>query len=280
MSEYHCLVAGLPDISFDANQLSFTVENFKSEIYPRLTADDAAKIDLFFYGWDNANIIKILKQGSDAELSRVGKFDAEQIAELIDAAKCGDGCPVSFPTYMYEFLVYYFENEGREDILFEDALAGRYYDYATRCGNSFLESWFTFNRNINNLQVAFLARKYKMNMSECIVGDDETSETIRNSASRDFGLAGTIDYLEQVLRLCESDKLQERERQMDELRWNWLEDNSIFNYFTIERIYVFLQKLDIVTRWTKLDTETGAKRYKELIDGLKSGLTINDEDYQ
>jgi hypothetical protein len=43
---------------------------------------------------------------------------------------------------------------------------------------------------------------------------------------------------------------------------------------------VFLQKLDIVTRWTKLDTETGAKRYKELIDGLKSGLTINDEDYQ
>ena len=67
---------------------------------------------------------------------------------------------------------------------------------------------------------------------------------------------------------------------MDELRWNWLEDNSIFNYFTIERIYVFLQKLDIVTRWTKLDTETGAKRYKELIDGLKSGLTINDEDYQ
>ena len=67
---------------------------------------------------------------------------------------------------------------------------------------------------------------------------------------------------------------------MDELRWIWLEDNSIFNYFTIERIYVFLQKLDIVTRWTKLDTETGAKRYKELIDGLKSGLTINDEDYQ
>ena len=133
---------------------------------------------------------------------------------------------------------------------------------------------------VNNLQVAFLARKYKKNMSECIVGDDETSETIRNSASRDFGLAGTIDYLEQVLRLCESDKLQERERQMDELRWNWLEDNSIFNYFTIERIYVFLQKLDIVTRWTKLDTETGAKRYKELIVGLKSGLTINDEDYQ
>ena len=280
MSEYHYLVAGLPDISFDANKVNFTVENFKSEIYPNLTADDAAKIDLFFYGWDNGNIIKVLRHGNDAELSRTGKFNAEQIAELIEAAKSGDRCPADFPAYMYDFLLYYFENEGREDILFEDALAGRYYDYATKCNNKFLVSWFTFNRNINNLQVAYTARKYKMNLSECIVGNDETSETIRNSVARDFGLAGSLDYLEQVLRICESDKLQERERQMDELRWNWLDENSIFNYFTIERLFVFLQKLEILTRWTKLDTEAGTKRYKELIEGLKGNMTINDEDYQ
>ena len=280
MSEYHYLVAGLPDISFDASKLAFTIENFRNEIYPSLTADDAAKIDLFFYGIDNENIIRILRQGNDAELPRLGKFEREQIAELVEAAKSGDRCPAAFPAYMYDFLVYYFENEGREEILFEDALASRYYDYATECGNAFLESWFTFNRNINNLQVAFLARKYKLGMAERVVGNDETSETIRSSVARDFGLSGSIDYLETVLRICESEKLQERERQMDELRWNWLEENSVFDYFTIERLYVFLQKLDIVSRWTKLDTEAGTRRYKELIDGLKSGLVINDEDYQ
>jgi hypothetical protein len=51
-------------------------------------------------------------------------------------------------------------------------------------------------------------------------------------------------------------------------------------YFSVERLFVFLQKLDIVMRWAKLDAETGMARYKELIEGLKSGLTINDEDYQ
>ena len=75
-------------------------------------------------------------------------------------------------------------------------------------------------------------------------------------------------------RLSENDKLQEREHQLDEIRWAWLEDNSVFNYFTVERLYVFLQKLDIISRWAKLDSETGMQRYNELIDNLKSGLNL------
>ena len=280
MSNYYCLVAGMPDVAFDGSKSAYTVERFKEDIYSELSATDAACVDLFFLERDNANILNILRHGDDAVIGQYGCYSRKELEEIISSAKSGDTPSKNVPSYIYRFFDYYTAHEGNANIIWEDVLSAYYYDYATSCANTFVADWFTFNRNVNNILVAFAARKYKMNMSECIVGDDETSETIRNSASRDFGLAGTIDYLEQVLRLCESDKLQERERQMDELRWNWLEDNSIFNYFTIERIYVFLQKLDIVTRWTKLDTETGAKRYKELIDGLKSGLTINDEDYQ
>jgi hypothetical protein len=89
-----------------------------------------------------------------------------------------------------------------------------------------------------------------------------------------------LDYLEVVQRLCESDKLLERERQIDELRWKWLDENSVFEYFSVERLFVFLQKLDILQRWSKLDNEAGMQRYIEMIDNLKSGLTLNDEDYQ
>ena len=280
MSEYYCLVAGLPDIVFDGSKINYSIERFKEEIYACLTKEDAARIDLFFYAWDNENIIEILRNGADANLSRLGRYSHEELAELIAAAKSGDARTADYPAYMYDFLEYYFENEAREGVMFEDVLAAHYYNYAVGCGNKFLSEWFAFNRNLNNLQVAFIARKFKMNISDCVVGDDEITETIRTSNARDFDLTATLDYLEAVQRLCEMDKLQERERQVDELRWNWLDDNSVFLYFTVERLFVFLQKLDIIMRWAKLDAESGMARYKELIEGLKSGLVINDEDYQ
>lgn len=280
MSEYHCLVAGLPDIVFDGSKINFSIERFKEEIYAGLTKADAARIDLFFYAWDNENIIAILRHGNEAELARTGRYSREELVELILAAKSGDARTADYPAYMYDFLEYYFANEAREDVMFENVLASHYYNYAVGCGNKFLFDWFAFNRNLNNLQVAFIARKCKLNVADCVVGDDEVTETIRTSSARDFGLSSVIDYLENVQRLCEMDKLQERERQFDELRWNWLDDNSAFLYFSVERLFVFLQKLDIVMRWAKLDADAGMARYNELIAGLKSGLTINDEDYQ
>lgn len=280
MSDYHCLVAGLPDVAFDGSKVNFSIERFKEDIYTALSKEDAAKIDLFFYAWDNENIIDILRKGADVEMSRPGCYSREELVELISSVKNGDARTADFPAYMYDFLEYYFENEERNDVMFEDVLAAYYYNYAVACGNNFLSEWFAFNRNLNNLQVAYLARKFKMNIAECVVGDDEITETIRTSNARDFGLSGTLDYLETVQRLCENDKLLEREHMFDELRWNWLDDNSVFLYFSIERLYVFLQKLDIVMRWAKLDAEKGMARYKELIEELKGGLTINDEDYQ
>lgn len=33
MTNYYCLVAGLPDLSLEDGKLNYTVANFKSEIY-------------------------------------------------------------------------------------------------------------------------------------------------------------------------------------------------------------------------------------------------------
>ncbi|MBR5150942.1 MAG: DUF2764 family protein [Bacteroidaceae bacterium] len=280
MSEYHCLVSGLPDISFDGSKVNFSIEKFKEDVYPSLSSSDAKLIDLFFYAWDNENIMALLKNGYEADMKRVGHFTREELVELVSSSKSGDARTNAYPSYMYDFLESYFATEARENVMYEDILASYYYNYAMECGNRFIAEWFGFCRNMNNLQVAFTARKYKLNVADCVVGDDEITETIRSSSARDFSLSSTLDYIETVQRLCEMDRLEERERQMDELKWKWLDENSVFLYFTVERLYVFLQKLDIAMRWAKLDAETGMERYKELIANLKSGLTINDEDYQ
>ena len=276
MSEYYCLVAGLPDVAFDGSKAGYSVEKFREDIMPELSVEDARIVNLSFYRLDNANILLLLRQGAEIELQTLGCFTKEQLLDIISTAKEGDARSKDVPAYMYDFLDYYFENI-EQNVFWEDVLCGYYYSYAVSAPNKFVAQWFEFNRNVNNILVALLARKYKLSVSECVIGDDEVAEAIRTSGARDFGLAGTLDYLDEVIRLSENDKLQERERQLDNMRLKWLEDNSVFNYFTVERLFVFLELLIVVERWAKLDADTGMQRYNEIIEELKSGAVFTDD---
>lgn len=272
MSNYYCLVAGLPDIAFDGSKSAYTVERFKEDIYPELSAQDAVCVDLFFLERDNVNILNILRNGDDADIKLYGCYSRERLEEIISSAKNGDTPIKGVPSYIYRFFEYYVANEGNTNVIWEDVISAFYYDYATKCSNGFIAEWFTFNRNVNNILVAFAARKYKMNIADAVIGDGEVADALRTSGARDFGLSGALDYFESIQRLNDNDRLQERERQLDDIRWKWLEDNSVFNYFTVERLFVFLLKLSIVERWAKLDADKGMQRYNEMIAELKSGM--------
>lgn len=272
MSDYHCLVAGLPDIAFDGAKCQYSVERFKEEIYPSLSPKDAGVVDLILLEQDNANILALLRRGEEAVLQQMGCFNREELSAIIDAAKCGDTPDKRVPLYLYRFLEYYFAHESQEYMIWENVLCTYYYEYATGCANNFAAEWFCFNLNVNNILVAMNARKYKLGVEESVIGDGEVAEALRTSGARDFGLAGTLDYIDEVQRLSENGRLQEREHQLDEMRWRWLDDNSVFCYFSVERLFVFLQKLLILERWEKLDAEKGMERYNDMIAELKSGM--------
>ncbi len=272
MSNYYCLVAGLPDVAFDGNKPAYTVERFKEEIYPELSVADAECVDLFFLERDNSNMLGIMRHGDEAVIEQYGCYSREELEEIISSAKNGDAPIKGVPSYIYRFVEYYVADEGNPNVIWEDVLSSYYYDYATKCTNGFVADWFAFNKNVNNILVAFAARKYKMNIADVVIGDGEVAEALRTSGARDFGLTGMLDYFESIQRLNDNDRLQERERQLDDMRWKWLEDNSVFNYFTVERLFVFLLKLSIVERWAKLDADKGMLRYNEMIAELKSGM--------
>lgn len=272
MSKYYCFVAGLPDVAFDGGKTSWSVERFREDICPMLSAGDACLVNLFFLARDNANMLRMLRGGNDVVLGAMGCYSREQLLEILASARDGDARCKDVPGYIYDFLECYYSNEGNDVVLWDDVLSAHYYSYAMSCSNKFISGWFEFNLNLNNIIVATLARKYKMNVADCVVGDNEVADALRSSGAKDFGLAGTVDYLETVLRLCDSDKLQEREHRLDELRWDWLDDNSVFNYFGVERLFVLLQKLDIMERWSALDADKGMQRYNEIIVDLKRGI--------
>lgn len=120
--------------------------------------------------------------------------------------------PRSFPLILATFISAYFNTPAENAVLLEDHLAALYYDYAMKCGNKFVASWFEFNLTINNILVALTARKYKWDVACNIVGDTEICEALRTSGARDFGLSGEVDFLDQLVKISEITELVEREK--------------------------------------------------------------------
>lgn len=277
MGKYYYLVAGLPKLALEDNKLSYTVADFKEDIYPALTVADKKLVSLFFLQYDNANVLKLLKD-REAAIDGRGVFSAEELNEYILRLKEGDRIENSmFPAYLSTFISEYFTNPVEENFLLENRLAALYYAYAMECKNKFVSSWFAFNLTVNNILVALAARKYKMELSSVIVGDTEVCEALRTSNARDFGLTGEVDCMEQLMKISEISELVEREKKIDQLRWNWMEKATFFDYFTIERLFVFLLQLDMVERWMVLDKEKGNLLFRNIIATLKDEVQIPAE---
>lgn len=274
---YYYLVAGLPELTLEDSKLSYTVADFKAELYPDLSDEDRRLIDLFYLKFDNANVLKLLKD-KDAAIDSRGNYSAEELAEFISSLKDGDEvADAVFPSYLSTFISEYFNTPAEDDFLHEDRLAALYYAYAMKCRNKFVSSWFAFNLTMNNVLVALTARKFKMDIAPLIVGDTEVCEALRTSGARDFGLTGEVDFLDQLVKISETEELVEREKKIDQLRWNWMEEAAFFNYFTVERLFVFLLQLEMIERWISLDKEKGNQLFRSIIATLKDEVQIPAE---
>lgn len=276
MSTYYCLVAGLPDISLDDGKLSYSVSDFKTELYPDLSAQDRKLIDLFYLKFDNTAILKLLKN-KDAVIEDKGNFSAEELLQLIEAVREGDTPDKKYPSYLVNFVSQYLQLSQDELYRAYDLLAALYYSYGMSSNNAFIASWFEFNLNLNNILAALAARKYKLEVSSVIVGATSICEQLRTSNARDFGLNETLEYFEALQRIADIEELVEREKKVDMLKWKWLEDESFFHYFTIERIFVFLMQLEMIERWISLDKEKGNELFRKMIQDLKNEVQIPEE---
>ena len=116
-----------------------------------------------------------------------------------------------------------------------------------------------------------------MEVAPLIVGNTDVCQALRTSNARDFGLSSEVDYLEQVMKTAETEDLVEREKRIDRMRWEWMEEASFFNYFTIERLLVFFLQIEMIERWISLDKEEGNRLFRSMIAALKDEVSIPAE---
>lgn len=278
MSKYYCLIAGLQDVNMDDQKLPVSIATFKEEAYDQLSESDKKLFDLFFYKFDNINLLRYLKN-RDAQFDIRATLTAEEMEEIVKELRESENPKgISALPYFNAFIPAYLADKPfSEGVLWEDQLSGLYYDSALQSSNRFVSQWFEFNLNINNILIALTARKYHFDATASIVGNNLVANAIRTTSSRDFGLTGEIDYFETLQRIADEPDTYERERKTDQLRWKWLEENTFFNYFTIEKVFAYLLKLDIAERWHAMNKEEGERKFREILQTLKSEIVIPDE---
>ena len=97
MSKYYYLVAGLPELTLEDSKLSYTVADFKTEIYTGLSVSDQKLIDLFYLKFDNANVLKLLKD-KEAAIDTRGNFPRRNWRNIFLPLKREEkSVPRSFP---------------------------------------------------------------------------------------------------------------------------------------------------------------------------------------
>jgi hypothetical protein len=128
-----------------------------------------------------------------------------------------------------------------------------------------------YRKQLNHVEMLGNDRDKPLNA--IVIGRNEVAEAVLRSNAPDFGLGGSIPWLDQVLAASKG-SLVDFEKAIDTLRWNMLNDLTCFSYFSIETILAFMIKIVMVERWKSLDPEVGKERLDLLVKELCSGYAV------
>jgi hypothetical protein len=267
---YYYLVSGLPDIILDQKKLGFSIAEFKEEMGYHLHPDDYKLIELLFLPVDNRNLLNLLLKKNNP-FEETGKFSQNELEQDIKE-------PDVTPAYMQKFITA-FKSDAPvyPELSWEDQLTWLYYDHVKSCSNEYLRDWFEFDLNLKNIVAGFNARKHKLNGDKYFIGDGYVVQAVKKSTLKDFGLGNDFEHMEKLISIQENNNLLERDRAMDNLRWDFLDERNTFNYFSIEVLLAYMIKLQIVQRWLEMDFETGRKMFRKLLDQLEMSYEFPKE---
>lgn len=142
--------------------------------------------------------------------------------------------------------------------------------------NKFVRAWFLFNQDMNNVLVAQICRKHGFDVKQQIVGEGEVAETLRtHPTQKDFGLNELPGDYQAILALAQIEDLMQREKAMDAIRFEWLQERTEFDFFSVEMVYAYYLEAVMLHRWSILTIEEGEKVFRALVADMKRGIKLD-----
>jgi hypothetical protein len=269
---YYYLVAGLPDLLLDESRLKTSLATIRSEFENELHPDDLQLFRMLFLKHDHFNLTNFLKKKFHV-YSEKGNFNREYLEEQI---KNPDE---SIPPYMVEFILKFRSSErANPGATWESELEYDFINWVEEnVSNEFLLNWFRFFHDFRNVNTALVSRRHKIAAEPEIVAYNHIAHTLLRSNARDFGISQDFPEVEKIIAAWDAPNLLEREMQLDQIKWQWIDENTFFDYFTIEKLLGFTLQLEMADRWMSLDPEKGKTLFYQLVTSLGKQYTLPEE---
>ena len=254
-----------------------TMLQLKDEMEGQLTKADRELMRRYFMRFDCENLVGLLS-GATEQWDERGNFSREEMEELVSGAAEMDGDQTMYPAFMVEFVCNYEANSSKQGWFARDAVMLAYFRWAAQCRNSFMREWYRLNFNIMNVLTALIARRQGWNLRDYVQGDDDVTEALLGQSSQqDFGLTPQLDYMQDLMRCAATDDPVEKERQIDALKWTWLEERTFMEPFDINALFSYVVRTEMLERWSLLDVEQGRERFTAIIENLRRGAKVPEE---
>ncbi len=238
---YECLLAGLPELKAGADA-PMTTEALLEQLEDTLSDGDKQLLALLRKKNDDEDILEQIRQYDDTLIGQPNWWE-----------------------------------EARQRLSEEDLRTQVLYEHGLHCKNRFVHAWYAYNRDMNNVLVATICRKHGFDVSRMIIGRGAVADILRkNLPQKDFGLAGVLDDVQDIMSLVEVENLMEREKRMDALRFQWLDNATLFIDFSVENVLAYYLQTEMLNRWAVLTVEQGEKVFRELVADMKKGITLDN----
>ncbi|UTW60769.1 DUF2764 family protein [bacterium SCSIO 12741] len=259
--EYYGLVSGLHQlVAGKTPELSLLA--FRDELSNQLEPADYYQVLLLFYPYDHQNLLQDLFK-ENPEPHSLGNLSEKERSDLL-AKKLTDDL------YFQSFLDKYDRllEEPQENAL-EQALWEHYFSFCLEHGNEFLQQWIRLESTLRNLTALHLARKLSISVEDQLLttGLFTPEETLRLNPS---DLDKTHPWIKAYMEALNLDKPKERKKQLDQIRWDYLDESTFFHYFGVEKVLAYVIKLsDLETNW---DAEAGKQAFESFNESIRRDL--------
>jgi hypothetical protein len=139
----------------------------------------------------------------------------------------------------------------------------------------FIRDFFQFDLNVRNQKVGYLNNALGRAPEKDIL-------SMRDPEAEDTGLEPEAPEFKEQARLqsiLEGNDILARERGIDDLYWDKIDELTLFDYLNFEKILGMVAKMMIIRRWLILDEQTGREMFKRLVDevrGTFKGVEYNE----
>jgi len=275
--EYHCLVAGLPDLIFIGDTAVRDSFAFRQYLESELHHPDFELVKLLFLHFDNDNLLALRLNRPDSfnpmgNYSRI--FLEQQLSPENEHPK--------LPKYMLSFLDWLAKAEIQKmSVEVENVIRELFYEHILQVENKFLSNWFLFELNLKNVLTAFNCKQYNYNPDDHLIKNEwnfNLCSLLKEQLNHPELFEDEIPYHTEIFDIAERElPWIEKEKAVDKIRWDYLDERTFFYYFTIEKILAFVIKLMITERWLYLDKKTGEELLAKFIERFRTGFEFSAE---